>query len=356
MKSCYTLKELAEICGLQLQGDPEILISGVEEIEKAQSTQISFVENERYRRFLNKTQAGAIIISSQEASKAEGTKKNFLISPTPSLSFQQVIELFISETDNGFTGVSPSATIHETVVLGKNVLIEPQAVICKGVVIGDNCHIGAGCFIGAETVLGNNCCIHPRAVVRERVLIGNNVLIQSGAVIGSCGFGYSMDKSGNHVHLKHLGKVVLEDNVEIGANTTIDRGRFKETIVRQGTKIDNLVQIAHQVEVGKHSIIVSLSGIAGSTKIGNRVVVGGQTGIAGHISVCDNVMLMAQTGVSKTISSPGVYGGAPARPYEEIHKIIAKTRNLPKMDARIGLLEKQLEDIKQKLLVLNTTR
>ncbi|WP_213318389.1 UDP-3-O-(3-hydroxymyristoyl)glucosamine N-acyltransferase [Chlamydiifrater volucris] len=355
MKSCYTLKELAEICGLQLQGDPKVVISGVEEIEKAQGHQIAFIENERYRRFLGKTQAGAIIISPQEASKSVGMSKNFLISSTPSLSFQQVIELFISEADNGFSGVSSEATLHETVTVGKNVTIEPQAVLSKGVVIGDNCFIGAGSFIGAETVLGNNCNIHPRAVIRERVTIGNNVLIQSGAVIGSCGFGYSLDKSGNHVHLKHLGRVVLEDNVEVGANTTIDRGRFKETIIKQGTKIDNLVQIAHQVEVGKHSIIVSLSGIAGSTKIGNRVVIGGQSGIAGHISICDNVMLMAQTGVSKTISSPGVYGGAPARPYEEIHRIIAKTRNLPKMDARICLLEQQLEDIKQKVHFFNPT-
>lgn len=342
----YTLQQLADLLKVEVQGNTETPISGVEEISAAKAHHVTFLDNEKYARFIKITEAGAIILSKAQAQKYGHLNKNFLIvSEFPSIAFQKCIELFISPVDSGFPGIHPTAVIHPTASIGKDVCIEPYAVICQHACIGDSTYIGTGSVIGAYSTLGEHCLIHPRVVIRERVEMGKRVIVQPGAVIGSCGFGYITNAFGRHKHLKHLGKVIIEDDVEIGANTTIDRGRFKNSIIREGTKIDNQVQIAHHVEVGKHSMIVAQAGIAGSTKIGNHVIIGGQTGITGHISITDHVIMMAQTGVTKSISSPGIYGGAPARPYQEIHRQVAKIRSLPKLEERLVMLEEKVKGL-----------
>ncbi|SPN73446.1 UDP-3-O-acylglucosamine N-acyltransferase,UDP-3-O-[3-hydroxymyristoyl] glucosamine N-acyltransferase,Acetyltransferase (isoleucine patch superfamily),UDP-3-O-[3-hydroxymyristoyl] glucosamine N-acyltransferase,Bacterial transferase hexapeptide (six repeats) [Chlamydia serpentis] len=346
----YTLKQLAELLQVEVQGNIETPISGVEDISQAEAWHITFLDNEKYSSFLKNTKAGAIILSKPQASQHIDLKKNFLITnESPSLTFQKCIELFIKPATSGFSGVHPTAVIHPTVCIEENVTIEPYVVISQYARIGFGTYIGAGSFIGAYSTIGSNCQIHPKVVIRERVVLGNRVILQPGAVLGSCGFGYITNAFGHHKPLKHLGYVIIGDDVEIGANTTIDRGRFKNTIIHEGTKIDNQVQIAHHVEVGKHSIIVAQAGIAGSTKIGDHVIIGGQTGITGHISIADHVIMIAQTGVTKSITSPGIYGGAPARPYQETHRLIAKIRNLPKTEERLSKLERQVKD----LLALN---
>lgn len=345
-KLVYTLQQLADLLQVEVQGNADTLISGIEDINDAQPCHVTFLDNEKYARFIKTTQAGAIILSKAQAKKYSDLNKNFLVvSELPAVAFQKCIELFISPIDSGFTGIHPTAVIHPSAHIGKNVHIEPYAVICQQASIEDNCVIGAGSFIGARSVLGEGCVIHPKVVIQERVILGKRVIAHPGAVIGSCGFGYITDAFGRHKHLKHLGKITIENDVEIGANTTIDRGRFKNTIIGEGTKIDNQVQIAHHVEIGEHCMIVAQVGIAGSTKIGNHVIVGGQTGITGHISITDHVIMMAQTGVTKSITSPGIYGGAPARPYQEIHRQIAKIRNLPKLEERIGMLEEKIKKL-----------
>ncbi|WP_100934743.1 UDP-3-O-(3-hydroxymyristoyl)glucosamine N-acyltransferase [Candidatus Chlamydia corallus] len=342
----YTLKQLAELLQVEVQGNIETPISGVEDISQAQACHVAFLDNEKYANFLKNTEAGAIILSKSQATQYAQLKKNFLITnESPSLTFQKCIELFIEPVTSGFSGIHPTAVIHPNAHIEENVTIEPYVVISQHARIASGTHIGAGSIIGAHSVIGTNCLIHPKVVIRERVIVGNRVTIQPGAVLGSCGFGYITNAFGHHKPLKHLGYVILGDDVEIGANTTIDRGRFKNTIVHEGTKIDNQVQIAHHVEVGKHSIIVAQAGIAGSTKIGDHVIIGGQTGITGHISIADHVIMIAQTGVTKSITSPGIYGGAPARPYQETHRLIAKIRNLPKTEERLSKLEKQVKDL-----------
>nr|CRI42415.1 UDP-3-O-acylglucosamine N-acyltransferase [Chlamydia pneumoniae] len=342
----YTLKQLAELLQVEVQGNIETPISGVEDISQAQPHHIAFLDNEKYSSFLKNTKAGAIILSRSQAMQHAHLKKNFLITnESPSLTFQKCIELFIEPVTSGFPGIHPTAVIHPTARIEKNVTIEPYVVISQHAHIGSDTYIGAGSVIGAHSVLGANCLIHPKVVIRERVLIGNRVVVQPGAVLGSCGFGYITNAFGHHKPLKHLGYVIVGDDVEIGANTTIDRGRFKNTVIHEGTKIDNQVQVAHHVEIGKHSIIVAQAGIAGSTKIGEHVIIGGQTGITGHISIADHVIMIAQTGVTKSITSPGIYGGAPARPYQETHRLIAKIRNLPKTEERLSKLEKQVRDL-----------
>ncbi|EPP35698.1 UDP-3-O-[3-hydroxymyristoyl] glucosamine N-acyltransferase [Chlamydia ibidis] len=345
-ETIYTLQQLADILQAEVLGNTETPISGIEEISEARLHHITFLDNEKYSRYLKTTEAGAIIISKAQAKKYSELNKNFLVvSESPSQAFQKCVELFIPSVDSGFSGIHPTAVIHPTVKLGHNICIEPHVVIGQHTCIGDNCHIGSGSSIGAYTTIGDGSFIHPRVVVREKVSIGKRVIIQPGAIIGSCGFGYITNAFGQHKHLKHLGRVIIEDDVEIGANTTIDRGRFKPTIIREGTKIDNQVQIAHHVEVGRCGLIVAQAGIAGSTKLGNHVIVGGQTGITGHISIVDHVIMMAQTGVTKTISSPGIYGGAPARPYQEIHRQVAKIRTLPKLEERVANLEKRIKEL-----------
>ncbi len=270
----FSVDQLAELTRTQWVGNPEHLISGVEELVCASSIHASFLENPRYERKMRESKAGVILVP-PSTNLEEG--KNYLISQNPSLSFQLIIELFLSPPKNGFSGIHPTAVIHPEASLGKNVAVGPHAVIEQGSIIGNDTSIGAGAFIGAETKIGEHCVIHPRVVIRERCTLGHRVIVQPGAVIGSCGFGYYTDKMGKHHALQQLGSVVLEDDVEIGANTTIDRARFKETRIGKGTKIDNLVQIGHQVCLGEDNLIVSQTGIAGSTSTGKNVVMGGKS-------------------------------------------------------------------------------
>lgn len=347
----YTLKQLSDLLHAELIGDENLIICGVGDISDAESDQLAFLDNEKYARFMKTSNAGAFIVSRGQATKFAHLNKNFLIvTEAPSSAFQKCLELFIPEVSSGFSGIHSTAVIHHTAILGKDVTIEPYVVIGQHACIGSHVHIGSGSIIGAYSKIDDFTLIYPKVVVRERVTIGKRVIIQAGAIIGSCGFGYITNLHGQHKHLKHLGQIIIEDDVEIGAGTTIDRGRFKNTVIRHGTKIDNQVQIAHNVEIGKHSMIVAQAGIAGSTKLGNHVIVGGQTGIAGHLSITDHVIMMAQTGVTKSIQSPGIYGGAPARPYQEIHRQVARIRNLPKTEERLSNLEKQVRSLSATIL------
>lgn len=341
----YTLKELSLLTQSTLYGDPDCEITGVATLEGANCTQAAFLENSRYEKQLENSQAGVVLI---HASVTPVPERNFLITPSPSLAFQKVIELFIHAPRSGFEGIHPSAVIHKEAVIGENVTIGPHAVIDRGVILGPKCVIGAGVFIGAETHIGSECHFHANVTIREGCEIGNRVVIQPGAVIGSEGFGYFTDNKGKHTALKQVGNVVVEDDVEIGANTTIDRARFHVTRIRRGTKIDNLVQIAHQVELGEDNLIVSQVGIAGSTKTGRNVVMGGQVGVAGHLAIADGVLLAARAGVSKSLLEPGAYSGAPAIPIKECNAQIVSVRNLGKLAQRLKDLESKLAQLESK--------
>lgn len=307
-KEEFTLQELATLTNSTLVGDPTYKISNVADLETASSSDASFLSNPRYEQAMHRSGAGVVFVD-PKTKPSEG--KFFLINENPSRAFQQLVETFYGKKRKitGFSGVHSTAVIHESVTFGKNVSVGPHAVIDSEVTIGDNTFIGAGCYIGPGTSIGNDCHLYPNATVREECVIGNRVILQPGAVIGSCGFGYTTDKNGQHTKLNQVGNVTLEDDVEIGANTTIDRSRFKTTLIKRGSKIDNLVQLAHGVTIGEHNIIVSQTGIAGSSKTGKHVVVGGQTAIAGHLNITNGVALAGRSGVSKSIDKPGNYGG-----------------------------------------------
>lgn len=335
----YTLAELGAHCGAQIVGDPEIVITGVNTLEEALHSDASFLSNPRYLEAMKKSNAGVICI---DAKAPQIPGKNYLLCSDPCRAIQIIAELFTTSGSSGFKGIHPTAVIHPSAQIGPNVTIGPHTVIDQNVKIGANTQIGPNVSIGFDVEIGSDCLIYSNCSIRERCHLHNRVILQPGAVIGSCGFGYTLDKMGRHIKLEQLGIVILEDDVEIGANTTIDRARFKVTLIRKGTKIDNLVQIAHNVEVGEHNVIAAQTGIAGSSKTGKYVMLGGQVGIVGHVELEDQVMVATRGGVSKSLK-PGKYRGSPAIPIQEFHRQEVHVRKLEEYVSRLKDLEKKLK-------------
>lgn len=347
-----TLKQLAELTGADPVGDGTYIVSGVDEIEHAVETDVAFIANPKYYKYLKTTKAGILCVG-KDATLEKG--RNYLISDNPSLTFQQVLLTFLSQKKTtGFSGIHPTATIHQSAVLEHGVEVGPYAVIDRDTKIGKNTKIAAHVIIGPACTIGQDCHLHARSVVREQTEIGNRVVIQPGAVIGSCGFGYLTDEMGVHHAIPQLGKVILEDDVEIGANTTVDRARFKTTLIKKGTKIDNLVQIGHNVQIGENNLIISQVGIAGSTKTGKNVVIAGQCGISGHLEIGDNVMLGGRSATGKSILNPGSYLGAPAIPAKDFLRQLNQIKRLGKNEERIKELERQLRELKEETAVVKT--
>ncbi len=340
-KKSFDLATLATLTSCRLVGNPQHLIFGVADLETATLQDGSFFSNPRYQQALRNSNAGVIFIDPQ-TSLIEG--KNYLISEQPSRAFQQLVDILhpVRLTPSGFKGIHPSAVIHETAILEEGVTIGPYAVIDEGVKIGARTFIGAGAYIGPDTIIKSDCLIHPRVIIRERCQIGQRVIIQPGAVIGSCGFGYTTDQQGRHIKLNQVGIVIIEDDVEIGANSTIDRSRFKSTTVGQGSKLDNLVQLGHGVILGAHNIIVAQTGIAGSTTTGRYVVLAGHVAIAGHLRLSDGVTVAGQGGVTKSLPT-GKYGGTPAVPIEEYNRNRVFLRNIEKFIEQLKALSKRVE-------------
>jgi UDP-3-O-[3-hydroxymyristoyl] glucosamine N-acyltransferase len=342
----FTLAELKELTKSTLIGDPSYIITGVDALDSACPEDASFLANPRYRSKLVETKAGVVCIDRQTPPE-EG--KNYLLSDDPSRAFQIIMEALLISAHNtsGFTGIHPTAVIHPTARIGKEVQIGPYVVIDQGAVIGDHTKLGSFVSIGPGTTVGTHCHFHPHATVREKCTVGNRVILQPGAVIGSCGFGFTTDAQGRHTKLEQLGNVVLEDDVEVGANTTIDRARFKTTRIGRGTKIDNLVQIGHNVDIGQDNIIVSQTGIAGSVKTGKNNVFGGQAGVVGHLEIADYVMVATRGGVSKSIKEPGKYAGGPVMSLSDYNRQQVHLRKITDYVKQIDALEKRLKDFEE---------
>lgn len=340
--SRYTLSELAAKTAASFIGDPNAIITGVNTLDEAGSEDISFLANPKYSEAMKKSLAGAICI---DPLTAPIENKNYLVSESPSRTFQIIAELLLASTlKSGFTGIHPTAIIHPTSNIHPTVQIGPYAVIDQGCTIGANTVISAHVSIGYGVEIGDHCFLHPSSIVRERCTLKNRVILQPGAVIGSCGFGYILDQKGTHQKLEQLGTVILEDDVEIGANTTIDRSRFKATIIHRGSKIDNLCQIAHNVEIGEDNVIAAQTGIAGSAKTGKHVMLGGQVGILGHITLDDKVMIATRGGASKSLKG-GIYRGSPAIPIQEYNRQEVFLRKIETYAKRIQELEKKVEQL-----------
>ena len=334
----FVLQEIASIIGARIEGDSTLPITGANDLSSASCTEISFLANERYTHFLNETHAGVVIVK-PEQQRPPG--KSYLLHENPSLAFQKLLDLLYQggSTHTYFQGIHPTVVIHETAQVSTTACIGPYAVIDGYTTINDGVVIGSHAYIGPHCVIHENVNIHAHAVVREHTTVGNRSILQPGAVIGSCGFGYVTDSQGTHHKLEQYGTVSLGEDVEVGANTTIDRARFKTTSIGKGTKIDNLVQIAHNVHIGKDCLIIAQVGIAGSSTIGNHVILAGKVGVNGHVEIGDNVIVAASSGVSKSIKEPGKYSGSPVMPIGDYNRMAALMRHIEDLVHRVRALE-----------------
>ena len=336
-------RRLAEIAGLvdgELSGDPDKIIVGINDLGRATSDQLSFLANPRYGPAARESRAGVILVDRE--SRLDLTCATIRV-VNPSAAFARVAALFVPPPIPWEQGIHPTAVVDPGARLGQGICIGAHVVIEPGAILGDNIHVGAGSYIGHECKIGDETFVYPNVTIRERTVIGKRVILHSGAVLGSDGFGYEF-QNGCHMKVPQVGYVQIDDDVEIGANTTIDRGRFEKTWIQKGTKIDNLVMIAHNVVIGANSIVVAQCGISGSSTLGSYVTFAGQSATVGHVRVCDQTTVAGWTAVTKDITKPGVYRGAPARPMAEAMKTEALVMRLPELYKRLQALEKKLAD------------
>ncbi|MEW6009489.1 MAG: UDP-3-O-(3-hydroxymyristoyl)glucosamine N-acyltransferase [Candidatus Omnitrophota bacterium] len=343
-----TLEEIAKLIDGEVVGDAKTLITGVSGIKEADSGDITFLANPKYFPLIDETRASAIITPRQ----ITNVPKPIIRVDNPSLAFAKVVSLAVPADTIRPKGIHQSAILGRNVKLGKDVAIAAYVVVEDEVQIGETAVIYPGCFIGHHTKIGKDTLIYSNVCIRERVSIGERVVIHSGTVIGSDGFGFATVE-GVHQRIPQIGTVIIEDDVEIGANVTIDRARFDKTLIGKGTKIDNLVQIAHNVIIGENSIIVSQAGISGSTKIGKNVTLAGQAGLVGHIEIGDGAIVAAQAGVTKSVPPKTMVSGYPARPHDVAKRVNACIQRLPKLYEKIEALEKELTELKEKIRKLN---
>ncbi len=339
-----TLKEIAQLIDGEVVGDGDIVITGISGIREAEAGDLTFLANPRYAPLMDTTKAAAIITSRETAA----APRPMIRTDNPSMAFARVISILMPNDQKYPSGIHPTAAIGKNVKLGEDVALQPYVVIDDDAVIGDRTIIYAGTYIGNRAKIGSDCLIYPNVAIREKVEIGNRVIIHSGTVIGSDGFGFAT-VNGEHHKIPQIGTVLIEDDVEIGANVTIDRARFGKTVIGKGTKVDNLVQIAHNVIVGENSIIIAQAGISGSTVIGRNVTIAGQAGLVGHITIGDNAVLAAQAGVTKPVPANTCVSGYPARRHDEAKRLNAFVSRLPQIVDELKKLKEKFQQLEKKI-------
>jgi UDP-3-O-[3-hydroxymyristoyl] glucosamine N-acyltransferase len=335
----FTLGRLADALGASLVGDAARVVTGVAPLESAGPEHVSFLIDRKYIRQAEDSRAGAFLVGRG----VSGLPGALLQVEHPQQALIVLLELFHPEAPAP-AGVHPEACVAEGARIDPAAAVGPLAVVETGAVIGPRSRVGALSFVGARAVLGEDVRLYPRVVVREDVRIGNRVIVHSGAVLGADGFGYAFDGRA-HRKIPQVGGLRIEDDVEIGANTAIDRATLGETVVRRGAKIDNLVQIGHNCDVGEDVILVSQVGVAGSSRIGNRAMLAGQVGVADHVTIGAGAILTAKSGVPSDVPAGEVWGGLPSRPVAETRRIWASENQLPELIKRVRALEKRVREL-----------
>jgi len=338
-ETSYILSDLAEIVQGSISGRKDLMIKGVAGVKESKADTITFAENNNYLKAAEQSGAGAVIVPLDITDSC----KTLLRVENPRLAFSRIAMLFLPEIFYQ-PGIHPTAVVDESASIGKNVSIHALVVISKGVEIGDNSIVSPGVFIGPEVKIGSNTLVHPNVVIENDSIIGSGVIINAGTIIGSDGYGFVTDEKG-HQKIPQLGRVIIEDDVEIGANVTIDRGTSGPTVIGRGTKTDNLIQIGHNVEVGPECLLVAQVGIAGSSKLGRRVILAGKTGVAGHLKIGDNAIIAAASIVTKDTPSGVFYSGNPAHDHRQELREQPARRKLPELLKKIKELEKRIEEL-----------
>jgi UDP-3-O-[3-hydroxymyristoyl] glucosamine N-acyltransferase len=347
------VKDIASLLHGTVVGDAEIEISHVAKIEEAGAGDITFLANPKYEKYLSSTRASAVVVSRDlDEKKLNGKRRQiaFVKVDNPYGSLPQLLQTLEGVVSPSFTGIHPSAVIASSADLSPSVAVGANVVIGERVRIGKDSKIAHGSVIGDDVVVGCDVSIYPNVTIREKCRIGDRVIVYPGAVIGSDGFGFAPDRNGTYRKIPQVGNVVLEDDVEIGANCTIDRATLGETLIKRGVKLDNLVHVAHNVVIGENTMIAAQAGIAGSTKVGKNVRMGGQVGIIGHVEIADNVAIIAQSGVSKSLTKPGTtYFGAPAKEQRTAFRIEAALRHLPELLEEVKQLREKLDELENRM-------
>lgn len=337
----FTAKAIADFLGGSIEGNPNVKVNDIAKIEEGKAGALSFLSNPKYSKYLYTTESSIVLINA-DFELEKPISATLIRVPNAYEAFAKLLEM-VSSARKGKTGIHPQACIEPTAKIGKNVYIGPFVYIAENAVIGDNVIIHSGCHVGEKATIGSNTTLYAGVKVYHECVIGDSCIFHAGAVVGSDGFGFAPQPDGSYHKIPQLGNVVIEDNVEIGANTTIDRATMGSTIIRKGVKLDNLIQVAHNVEIGENTVIAALAGIAGSTKVGKNCMFGGQVGISGHLTIADGVKLSAQTGVSNHIKTPNeIMIGSPAMNSKRFSRSFVVFKNLPE-------LKTDVDDIKRKL-------
>lgn len=344
----FSASQIAQLLEGEVVGDIEASVSSLSKIEEGQKGSLSFLANPAYTEYIYSTAATIVIVAADFTPEKDIPSTCTLIKvKDPYASFAKLLELY-NQVKYDRKGVSPSAIIDENAQLGQDVYIGPGVVVEAGAVIGDRAKVYPQSFIGNNVKVGSDCLIHPSVKILSDCEIGNHCVIHSGVVIGGDGFGFAPNSENNYQKVAQIGNVIIEDHVEVGANTAIDRATLGSTIIRKGVKIDNLIQIAHNVEVGENTVIAAQTGIAGSTKIGKNCMIGGQVGIVGHLKIADGTKIAAQSGIQNSIQEEGtIVQGSPAYSISDYKKSYVGFRKLPSIMKELHALKSEIEALKQ---------
>jgi len=343
----FTAREIAKYLNGEVDGNPSAIVNTVAKIEEGHEGALSFLSNMNYEKFIYST-ASSVVIVNKDFIASEPVKATMIRVENAYEAFATLLTIY-EQSKPRKMGIHPKAVIEESAKIGDEVYIGPMAYIGENVKIGDRCSIHNGASVGDNTSLGDDCIIYPGATVYHECLIGNNCTIHSGSIVGSDGFGFAPQTDTNYKKIPQIGNVILEDNVEIGANVVIDRATMGSTIIRKGVKLDNLIQIGHNVEVGENTVMAGQTGIAGSTKIGKNCMFGGQVGITGHVKIADGTKAAAKSGVNSSVMKENttVYG-SPALEYRKAQLSWIIFRRLPELKEKVEKLEKELKEVKNR--------
>ena len=337
----FTAKQIADILEGDIVGNPNEEVSKLSKIEEGEKGSLTFLSNPKYNHFIYTTNASVTIVNKSFQPEKE-INSTLIKVENAYKSFSKLLE-FYNEVKNNKTGIEQPSFISDSAKVGNNMYLGAFAYIGENVIIGDNVKIYPNSYIGDNSIIDNNTVIFSGVKIYSETVIGKNCKIHSGTIIGADGFGFAPDENGVYKAIPQIGNVIIEDNVDIGSASTIDRATMGSTVIRQGVKLDNQIQIAHNVEIGKNTVIASQTGVAGSTKIGENCMIGGQVGISGHLKIGNNVKILAQAGISKSIKDDMMVNGTPAFKVQDFNKSYVYFKNLPKIVSKINNLEKELK-------------
>lgn len=344
----FSAQQIAMMIQGQVEGDASVTVKNFGKIEEATAGQLSFLANPKYEEFLYSTAASIIIINEKQTLKQK-INATLIRVPDAYAAFATLLTKYQALKTQNLVGIQTPSFIAPTAKLGAHHFIAAFAYVNEGAVLGEQVKVFSNVVIGENVKIGNNVTLHPGVIIYADCVIGNNVTIHSGAIIGSDGFGFAPKEDGSFQKVPQLGNVLIEDDVEIGANTSIDRATIGSTIIRKGVKLDNLIQVAHNAEIGSNTVIAAQSGISGSTKIGKHAMIGGQVGFAGHITVADGVKIAAQSGVTKTVKTANMtLTGNPAAEQKQSLRSQVYVKNLPELEKRVQELEILVQQLSQK--------